>query len=70
MDEYLVPYIALKWCHTLHINIFSLLIMLTSNKSLIWYIQFDQSTSLINKSHIVILHQNDIFQTLEILNSF
>ena len=70
MDEYLVPYIALKWYHTLHNNIFSLLIMLISNKSLILYIQFDQSTSLINKSHIVILHQNDIFQTLEILNSF
>ena len=69
MDEYLVPYIALKWYHTLHINIFSLLIMLISNKSLIWYIQFDQSTSFINKTHIVILHQHDIFQTLEILNS-
>ena len=47
-----------------------MLIMLTSNKSLIWYIQFDQLTSLMKKSHTVVLPQTDIFQTLEILNTF
>ena len=69
VDGNLSPYIAIKWKYTLTINIFSMLIMLTSNKSFIWYILFDQFTPLMNKSHIFILHQTDIFQTLEILNS-
>ena len=70
VDGNLSPYIAIKWKYTLTINIFSMLIIIPSNKPFISYILFDQCTSLMNKSHIVILHQTDKFQTLEILNFF